>query len=233
MLGARVNVIGTLNIFEAAKALKAKGLPTPKIVYASSAAVFGPDAEYGEKPVGDEAVPKPTSHYGAYKLCGEYSARAYWTANGIASVGLRPMTVYGPGRDAGMTSAPTRALAAAIKGEAFTIPFSGSTVYIHIKEIAEIFVATSRKAPPAGWVVYTVGGDTVDTNDWIAAVDAQLPGAKGLITVTGGPIPFPSKLDDAALRADYPGIARILLPEGIANTIEVYKKLHDEGKLTV
>jgi nucleoside-diphosphate-sugar epimerase len=72
VLGARVNVIGTLQVFEAAKALKAKGDRVPTIVYASSAAVFGPDAEYGEKAVGDLDTPDPQSHYGAYKVrrCG-------------------------------------------------------------------------------------------------------------------------------------------------------------------
>ena len=51
VLGARVNVIGTLNVFEAAKTLsKARpDGPSVRIVYASSAAVFGPDAEYGEQ----------------------------------------------------------------------------------------------------------------------------------------------------------------------------------------
>ena len=49
VLGAQVNVIGTLNVFEAAKALQKAGRPLPRIVYASSAAVFGPDAEYGEQ----------------------------------------------------------------------------------------------------------------------------------------------------------------------------------------
>lgn len=101
VLGAQVNVIGTLNVFEAAKALQKAGRPLPRIVYASSAAVFGPDAEYGEQvrrrpadrwpgcaashvmrhrprraskvrpptqAVGDNSVPKPASHYGAYKV---------------------------------------------------------------------------------------------------------------------------------------------------------------------
>lgn len=233
ILGAKVNVIGTLNVFEAAKALKSKGATVPRIVYASSAAVFGPDAEYGEAPVGDSAVPKPTSHYGAYKLCTEYCAKAYHVSNGISSVGLRPLTVYGPGRDAGMTSAPTRAIAAAIKGQQFTIPFTGSSVYISIREVADIFVNTARK-DPGGAYVYTVGGDTVDTHAWIAAVEEALgPASKGLITASGGPIPFPSKLDDASLRADFPGLLRISISQGVAETVAAYKKLEAEGKLTV
>jgi nucleoside-diphosphate-sugar epimerase len=84
--GARVNVIGTLNIFEAAKKLASANpaAPTMRIVYASSAAIFGPDAEYGEQAVGDMSVPKPSSHYGAFKLCGEHAAKAYFLDNKVS-----------------------------------------------------------------------------------------------------------------------------------------------------
>ena len=76
VLGASVNVIGSLNVFEAAKQIAAAGGVAPRIVYASSAAIFGPDAEYGEAAsVGDASAPKPTSHYGAYKLCIEHCAQ--------------------------------------------------------------------------------------------------------------------------------------------------------------
>ena len=50
-------------------------------------------------------------------------------------MGLRPLTVYGPGRDAGLTSFPTRAIASVIMGKEFEIPFSGPTVYTHIEEV--------------------------------------------------------------------------------------------------
>jgi nucleoside-diphosphate-sugar epimerase len=80
VLGARVNVIGTLNVFEAARKLQAaKPEKAPmRIVYASSAAIFGPDADYGDAPAGDTSNPNPSSHYGAYKLCAEHCAKAYW-----------------------------------------------------------------------------------------------------------------------------------------------------------
>jgi nucleoside-diphosphate-sugar epimerase len=83
--GAKVNVIGTLNVFEAAKKLAAAkpGAPVMRVVYASSAAIFGPDAEYGEQAVGDLSVPKPSSHYGAFKLCGEHAAKAYFLDNKV------------------------------------------------------------------------------------------------------------------------------------------------------
>lgn len=137
VLGAKVNVIGTLNVFEAARKLQAANptAPVMRIVYASSAAIFGPDADYGDAPAGDMSAPNPSSHYGAYKLCGEHAAKAYFGDYKIPSVGLRPLTVYGPGRDMGLTSFPTRAVASVILGKPFEIPFSGPTVYTHISEV--------------------------------------------------------------------------------------------------
>ena len=247
--GAKVNVIGTLNVFEAAKAIKAANEAAaaaggagadaaaarrvPKIVYASSAAIFGPDAEYGEAPVGDMSAPRPSSHYGAFKLCGEFAARAYFLANGIPSVGLRPLTVYGPGRDQGLTSGPSRSIAASVLGQKFDISFSGPTVYIHIREIADIFVTCARDASVHDAKVYTVGGDTVDTKTFLAELVKAVPAASGLITISGGDLPIASKIDDAALRKDYPTIMRIPLAAGIAETVTLYNQMKAAGTLTV
>jgi nucleoside-diphosphate-sugar epimerase len=226
--GARVNVIGTLNVFEAARAMK----QPPRIVYASSAAVFGPDAEYAEQAVGDHSVPRPASHYGAFKLCVEHCAKAYWLTGKLPSVGLRPLTVYGPGRDTGMTSFPTRAIAAAVKKQRFDIPFKGPTAYIHAREVADMFVTCAR-ANAAGAQVYTVGGDIVDTPAFIAALDKVLPGARELITCSGGEIPVASKMDDSQLRHAHPNLLRIPLAQGIRETVEVFRRLEAAGTLSV
>ena len=80
--GARINLIGTLNVFEAAQA---EGIA--QVIYASSAGVYGPlDAQH----------PFPMTHYGAFKLATEGSARAYWHDRRIASIGFRPFVVYTP-----------------------------------------------------------------------------------------------------------------------------------------
>src|SRR4051794_14954997 len=64
MLGAKVNVLGTLAVFEAAKAL---GKQVKRIVYASSAAVFGGPDKYPPGPHPDDAPLIPGTHYGVFK----------------------------------------------------------------------------------------------------------------------------------------------------------------------
>src|SRR5881227_2348256 len=103
-LGARVNVLGTINVFEAVKR-RARSVPMAPIAYTSSIGMYSgddADAVTGRLAVG--ATAHPHSHYGVYKLANEGSARVYWLDDGIASIGVRPMTVYGVGRDQGMTS---------------------------------------------------------------------------------------------------------------------------------
>ena len=93
VLGAKVNVIGTLNVFEAARKLQAAqpGKAVMRVVYASSAAIFGPDADYGDAPAGDTSNPNPSSHYGAYKLCAEHCAKAYWLDYKARAPALQPL----------------------------------------------------------------------------------------------------------------------------------------------
>ena len=113
-LGAAVNVVGTVNVFEAVRRL---GLRDAPLVYASSMGMFIPtDVDPVSGRLEEDAVAHPGNHYGVYKLANEGNARIYWADSGVASVGLRPMTVYGVGRDQGMTSSPTVAIAAAVLG---------------------------------------------------------------------------------------------------------------------
>src|SRR5688572_1595027 len=59
--GALVNVVGTANVFAAARAAPGQ---VERVVYASSAAVFGPPALYPPGPIKDDAPPRPATHYG-------------------------------------------------------------------------------------------------------------------------------------------------------------------------
>ena len=103
-LGAAVNVVGTVNVFEAVRRL---GLRDAPLVYASSMGMFIPtDVDPVSGRLEEDAVAHPGNHYGVYKLANEGNARIYWADSGVASIGLRPMTVYGVGRDQGMTSQP-------------------------------------------------------------------------------------------------------------------------------
>ncbi len=132
-LGAAVNVLGTVNVFEAVKQRRER-IAGP-LVYASSAAYFGPDdaARALER---EDALSRPVTHYGVYKQANEGNARIYWQDEGLSSVGLRPFIVYGPARDQGITAAPTLATRAAVLGDGYHIAFGGRLTFNYAEDVA-------------------------------------------------------------------------------------------------
>jgi nucleoside-diphosphate-sugar epimerase len=184
-LGAAVNVTGTVNVFEAAKR---HGLKTT-IAYASTAAVYD---EHGER--------SPRTLYGVFKLANEGTAAVYWADEGVASVGIRPYTVFGPGRDQGLTSGPTLAMEAAAHGEPYHIAFGGRTELHYAPDVARGFVASAR-SQPSGARAYDFPGTPVSIADVVAAIEEAAPEAGGTITHDETPLPFPEELPGDRLDA--------------------------------
>lgn len=223
-LGARVNVLGTLHVFEAALAA---GLE--RVVYASSAAVLGP-SEDDEHPADEHAPCEPVTHYGVYKRANEGTARIYWLDRKLSSIGLRPLTVYGVGRDQGLTSGPTSAMKAAVLGRPYRVGFSGPTDFHYVADTAAAFLACAERGP-AGAHVYNLHGDTLDVADFVRAIEAEVPSARGQLT-TGGPrIPIPPLLDGRALEEAVPGLPHTAPAEGIRATLERFRALAARGLL--
>jgi nucleoside-diphosphate-sugar epimerase len=171
--GALVNVVGTVNLFEA---VKRRGLPG--LAYASSAAVY--DRADGIS-VAEDADGHPVTHYGVHKLANEGTARIYAQDEGVHSVGLRPHIVYGPARDHGMTAGPTLAMAAAVRGERYEIPFGGRAQFQYAPEVAAMFIDAAR-SPGDSATMRNVGGPSEQVAEVIAAIEAAMPEAAGTIT---------------------------------------------------
>jgi nucleoside-diphosphate-sugar epimerase len=224
-LGGMVNVIGTINIFEA---VKNSGGQVKKIVYASSAAVFG--ASEDDRAAGENDAGGMTTHYGAFKQCNEDNARVYYLDHGIDSVGLRPLTVYGTGRDTGMTSDPTKAMKAAVVGRPFHIRFGGRTDFLYVADCADAFILASR-AGLQGPHVFNLHGETVHMADVVTEIEKIIPSSKGRITFTDTPMAMPSELDDTAIVAALGGVPHTPLAQGVRETIERFEQLHREGRL--
>jgi len=83
-----VNVLGTLNVLEAARMSK-----VPKVVFSSSAGIFG---ELKTLPISEDHPCEPDSPYGASKLCAEKQCLVYSKLYDLDCVCLRYFNVYGP-----------------------------------------------------------------------------------------------------------------------------------------
>jgi UDP-glucuronate 4-epimerase len=229
-LGARVNVVGTVNVFEAVRRRAHSGQAMAPVVFTGSIGMYSPsDVDPVSGQLRENADPHPGNHYGVYKYANEGNARIYFADAGIPSVGLRPMTVYGAGRDQGMTSSPTVAIAAAVLGTPFRILFGGSTLFQYAADVARTLILASR-SEPAGARVFNLGGSPVAIDDWIAAIAEIVPEAAGLITAAPTPLPFPSDIEHRSLAAlgDVPVTP---FRDAIAETVAIFRRLQAEGRL--
>ena len=215
--GALVNVVGTINVFEAAKRA---GLH--KVVYSSSAAVYGLSDEYPPGALSHEAPLIPRSHYGVYKQANEGNARVYWTDDGITSIGLRPYVVYGPGRDQGMTSTPTKAMLAAARGEPYHISFGGRFGFQYVDDVAKVFIKAAR-TDLQGAEVFNIGGASVTMKEIVETIEAVASTQKGTITFEDKALPFPEVMDNSHLVACLGPLHETSLREGISETIGIFK----------
>jgi UDP-glucose 4-epimerase len=90
-----VNLTGTIHVFDAARTAGPGGRPVP-VVYASSAAVYGDNPDL---PLGEDAVTRPLSAYGADKRACELHANVAAVVHGVPSTGLRFFNIFGPRQD--------------------------------------------------------------------------------------------------------------------------------------
>src|SRR3990172_7286893 len=87
----RVNVLGTINMLEAARQSGVR-----RFVFAASSSVYG---DTPELPKREDMAPAPISPYAVSKLAGEHYCRLFHQIHGLETVWLRYFTVYGPRQD--------------------------------------------------------------------------------------------------------------------------------------
>ncbi len=219
-LGARVNVVGTVNVFEAVARRRDR---IGSLVYASSAAVYDAVDADESGVVAHGAVGHPTTLYGVFKQANEGTARVYWQDAQVASIGLRPYIVYGPGRDQGLTSSPTKAMVAAALGKPYHIPYGGRAAYQYADDVARTFIACAR-APFQGAEIFNLGGSVATMGEIVAAIEAAAPEVRGLITFDDKPLPFPEAFDAAPLEQVIGALPFTPLAQAVADTIALFRE---------
>jgi nucleoside-diphosphate-sugar epimerase len=223
-LGARVNVLGTVNVFEAVKRRLERMEP---VVYASSVAAYdSPDEDTAPSLSGH-----PGTLYGVFKRANEGTAWVYGVENGVASVGLRPHTVYGVGRDQGMTSAPTTAMIAAVAGVPYTIPYGGAGQLQLVGDVARAFVEASV-AGARGATIHNIPSSRISIPEVIDAIAGVVPESAGTIGFEDARLPFPEEADGSSYLALVPGFAETPLADGVRATIDRFRVLLGDGRIS-
>jgi UDP-glucuronate 4-epimerase len=218
-LGASVNVVGTVNVLEAVRRRREH---VPGVVYASSAAVYGP---HDPSPAPETGGRDPLTHYGVTKLANEGSARIFWQDDRVPSIGIRPYVVYGPGRDQGLTSGATVAMAAAARGAGHHIGYGGTAQYDYAPDVGRAFV-TAAHAVQDGALVANYPGVAASLPELVGAIEDAAPDVAGKLTWDEQPLPFPAELEATALERAIGPVVRTPLADGVAATVATFRALN-------
>lgn len=161
---AQVNVLGTLNVLEAARKQRIQ-----KVVFSSSAGIFG---ELKTLPIREDHPIEPDSPYGATKLCAEKQCLAYAKLYGIEAVCLRYFNVYGPNQryDAYGNVIPIFVFKH-LQGDTITIFGDGEQTRDFVN-VADVVDANFRAATTPGvWGAFNLGSGTrISINGLVAAI---------------------------------------------------------------
>jgi nucleoside-diphosphate-sugar epimerase len=157
-----------------------------------------------------------------YKLANEGTARVYWHENDVPSVGIRPYIVYGPGRDQGLTSGPSLAMAAAARGDGYEIAFGGTAQYDYAPDVGHAFAHAARVATDGAHVANFPGVPSTIV-EVVDAIVAAAPAVAGKITWQEGRLPFPESLQANVLQQLVGPLPHTSLAEGARLTVEHFR----------
>jgi nucleoside-diphosphate-sugar epimerase len=142
---------------------------------------------------------------------------------------MRPGVVYGVARDQGLTSKTTVAILAAAAGRPYAVPFSGPVSALHAGEVASAFIkAVSQDRSTAE--VFDINGRVTSVAQMLEIIRRLAPGAE--LTIEGEELPFPADLSDRPLQAFLGDYGPVPLEEGIAETLEDFRRLLAAGTLS-
>ena len=165
-----------------------------------------------------------------FKCCNEANARIYFQDFGLSSIGLRPWTVYGVGRDFGMTSEPTKAIKSLALKRPYHVTYGGWQDMQLVDDVAKI-VVRCLEAPYRGANAYNLRGHVVDLPTLHRAMVNVEPAAAQLITFGERQIAIAYDLADSALQRDLGLMPLTPLEEGIRQTLQHFQRLQAEGRL--
>jgi nucleoside-diphosphate-sugar epimerase len=213
------NTIGTFNVLEVAAEAGVR-----KLVFASSAAIYGDDPPV---PTPESAPPRPKSPYAMTKLDGEHLCEMFLREKRLKTAALRFFNVFGPGQDPDgpYAAAVPTFLWRAMCGEAVTIFGDGEQTrdFVYVKDIVSSLLFIAEKSELTG--AYNCGYGHQTTINEIAHQILELTQSPSRL------IHLPARLGDVRhsrastekLRAS--GWRPVSgLEEGLRETVEAYRQ---------
>jgi UDP-glucose 4-epimerase len=214
---AEINILGSVNLLDACS-----GCGVGKVIYASTAAVYGSPAYL---PVDERHPVAPQSPYGLSKHTVEHYLRLYREMHGVSFTVLRFANVYGPRQDAagegGVVAIFVDKLAKGVRPAIFG-DGEQTRDFIYVKDVAAASVAALRRGDGGTFNVSTGKGLTVNY---------LYQALKALTGSTMEPVYQPprpgdithSTLSNARACVSLDWRPRYILTEGLRETVDFYR----------
>lgn len=161
------NFIGTLNVCEAMRKHHVR-----RVVFASSAAVYGPNGE--GQAIAEETPKAPLTPYAADKLAGEYYFDFYRREHALEPVVFRFFNIYGPRQD---PSSPYSGVISiftdrARQGKPITVYGDGEQTrdFVYVGDLVGLIVQGLESAEPVVGPVNVGHGQAVSLNQLLQEV---------------------------------------------------------------
>jgi UDP-glucose 4-epimerase len=223
---AEVNVLGLLNLLEACVATGVR-----KVVFASSGATYGNPTYL---PMDEDHPQLPGAPYGITKMVTEHYLRYYAQDHGLQYTSLRYGNVYGPRQDAhgeaGVVAIFTSQLLA---GKVPTIHWDGEQVrdYVHVSDVAQANLAAATAGDGRCYCIATRVGTSVNQlyNLLTQALEIRIEPQRS--DRRAGDLRA-AYFDTSRARDELGWQARIPLREGIADTVEAFRRDFDQHPTT-
>ena len=189
--GVRLNFMGTVNVFEAARLEK-----VARVIFPSSGTVYLGSLGEGVEKI-DEKIPiNPPSVYAATKASCEFMGRAYAKRYGFEFICLRYTGgLYGPSPAALKATreiAIQQMIRAAVKGEAARISWPyGPAEILYGKDAAKGTVLAALKDKFKETLFHIGNGKMLGGDDIINAVRKAYPGSDITLVKGDNPMPYP------------------------------------------
>ena len=231
-LGIEVNVMGTVNVLEAARQL---GIA--RVVYTSAKGVYGPfrgeDGSPTYKPIAEDHPKTPARIYDCAKLMAENTCTYYYNTFGVDVVILRFATTFGPGKTErhGIMGVTSQIIEAPAKGLPFHLKQGGDERddFIYNKDSARgVYLATmAEKLESRAFNIGSGIGRTL--NDFADVLRRRIPGADITIgpglNFLGSPYPLAGIYDIGRARAELGFEPQYDLDAAIGDYLEQLQRL--------
>ena len=191
--GVRLNLVGTVNVLEAARLEGVK-----RVILASSGTVYlGSLGEGGPKKI-DETIPlNPLSIYAATKASSEFLGRTYAKRFGFEFVTVRFAALYGPSPallKATREQAIQQMVRAVLKGEAATINWPyGPAELLYGKDAAKGTVLACLKENLTDNIFHIGTGESVTGEEIVGALKKHFPRLQISLVKGDRPMPYPEE----------------------------------------